>query len=128
MIKRILVLSSLVVFNASFASDTTSSMSLVSTSNHLTVAALNDVKGMFNVRELHDMGSSGVQQIDYVVDCANETLALAGFAVINSKARLTGYSSSPSTLAFYKPAIEHDQNIASTVCKKLVTLNNIKAQ
>jgi len=52
----------------------------------------NHKKGLFNVRELHDMGSSGVQQIDYLVNCTNQTLALTGFAVITSRGRLTSFA------------------------------------
>ncbi|MFZ4473536.1 MAG: hypothetical protein ACOYOX_12265, partial [Limnohabitans sp.] len=34
--------------------------------------------GLANVREFHDMGKSGVQQIDYVVNCSNQTMAMSG--------------------------------------------------
>lgn len=125
---KLIVLTALALTHAAFAADTGSSMSLASTPNHLTIAAINDEKGMFSVRELHDMGTSGVQQIDYVVNCANQTLALAGFAVVNSKARLISNANSSSTLSFYKPAIEHDQAITSNVCKKLVTMNTVVVQ
>ena len=128
MISKLFVLTGLVLANVAFAADTTSGISLASTPNHLTVATINDDKGMFSVRELHDMGTSGVQQIDYVVNCANQTLALAGFAVVNSKARLTSNAKSSSVLSFYKPVIEHDQKIASNVCNKLVTMNNVVTQ
>jgi hypothetical protein len=53
---------------------------IVSTQNQLTIAAINNQKELFSVRELHNMGASGVQEIDYVVNCSNQTLALSGFA------------------------------------------------
>jgi len=76
------------------------------------------------------MGSSGAQQIDYVVNCSNQTLALAGFAVMTSKGRLTSNSPAPTSdnLSFYKSMIEHDQKITSIVCKNLVTLNTSTAK
>lgn len=124
MIKKIALLTGLILTNTAFATDT------ATLHNHLTIAAIDQQKGLFNVRELHDMGSSGVQQIDYVVNCSNQTLALAGFAVMTAKGRLT--SNSPTTtyatLSFYKPMIEHDQRIASNVCKNLVTMNTAVSQ
>jgi len=95
----------------------------------LIIAVIDQQKGLFNARELHDMGPSGVQQIDYVVNCSNQTLALAGFAVMTSKGRLTSNAppTTSSTLSFYKPVIEHDQRIASNVCGNLLTLNTSTA-
>lgn len=92
----------------------------------LTIAAINNQKGLFNVRELHHMGVSGFQEIDYVVNCSNQTIALAGFALITEKGRLTSNESvSKSTsLSFYKPLIDHDQKIANSVCNNQVTLNS----
>jgi hypothetical protein len=106
--------------NTAFATDT------AAIHNHLTIAAIDQQKGLFNVRELHDMGSSGVQQIDYVVNCSNQTLALAGFGVMTSKGRLTSNSlaATSANLSFYKPMIEHDQKITINVCKNLVTLTS----
>ena len=39
--------------------------------------ATNDFKGYNKIREFHEMGTSGVQQIDYVVNCSNGTMAMA---------------------------------------------------
>jgi len=92
----------------------------------LSIAAIDKQKGLFNVRELHDMGKSGVQQIDYVVDCSNRTLALTGFAVLTAQGRLTSNmpTASSDSPSFYKPVIEHDQRIATSVCGNLITMNN----
>ena len=83
-------------------------------------------QGLTNVREFHDMGASGVQQIDYVVNCANQTMAMSSFQI------LTGPDSKPAgfvaskrqKLSFYVPAIDHDKKIASNTCNKLVAMNN----
>jgi hypothetical protein len=124
MITKFALLTGLILSNTAFATET------AATQNHLTIAAIDQQKGMFNVRELHDMGSSGVQQIDYVVNCSNQTLALAGFAVLTSQGRLipNAPSTTAATLSFYKPMIEHDQRIASNVCNNLVTMNSAVAQ
>lgn len=119
MITKFVFLTGLILTNTAFATDT------AAIHNPLTIAAIDQQKGLFNVRELHDMGSSGVQQIDYVVNCSNQTLALAGFAVMTSKGLLTSNAppTTSSTLSFYKPVIEHDQRIASNVCGNLLTMN-----
>lgn len=49
-------------------------------------AALDRAQGVTQVREFHDMGASGVQQIDYVVNCSNQTMAMSGFKFILPKA------------------------------------------
>jgi hypothetical protein len=123
MITKFVLLTGLILTNTAFANDA------AALHNHLTIAAIDQQKGLFNARELHDMGSSGVQQIDYVVNCSNQTLALAGFAVMTSKGRLTSNAppTTSSTLSFYKPVIEHDQRIASNVCGNLLTLNTSAA-
>jgi hypothetical protein len=124
MMTKFALLTGLILINTAFAAETPA------VTNGLTIAAIEQQKGLFNVRELHDMVSSGVQQIEYVVNCSNQTLALAGFAVITSKGRLTSNTSptTSATLSFYKPMIEHDQRIASNVCKNLVTLNTAVSQ
>jgi len=123
MITKFALLTGLILTNTAFANDA------AALHNHLTIAAIDQQKGLFNARELHDMGSSGVQQIDYVVNCSNQTLALAGFAVMTSKGRLTSNAppTTSSTLSFYKPVIEHDQRIASNICGNLLTLNTSAA-
>ena len=82
--------------------------------------------GLANVREFHDMGNSGVQQIDYVVNCTNQTMAMSGFQI------LVGYDSAPlgdktpktQPLSFYKPVIDHDMKIASNACGNQMAFNN----
>jgi len=82
--------------------------------------------GLANVREFHDMGKSGVQQIDYVVNCKSQTMAMSSFQI------LLGYDSeslvyvSPETqpLSFYKPVIAHDLKIASNACGNQLAFNN----
>ena len=83
--------------------------------------------GLANVREFHDMGKSGVQQIDYVVNCSNQTMAMSGFQI------LVGHDSAPlgnktpitQTLSFYKPVIDHDLKIASNACGNQLAFNNV---
>jgi hypothetical protein len=83
--------------------------------------------GLANVREFHDMGKSGVQQIDYVVNCSNQTMAMSGFRI------LVGYDSAPlgyvapktQPLSFYKPVIDHDLKIASNACGNQSAFNNL---
>ena len=120
MITKFALLTGLILTNTAFGTETPAFNS------GLTIAVIDQQKGLFNVRELHDMGSSGVQQIDYVVNCANQTMALTGFSVITSKGRLTSVATATTspTLSFYKPLIEHDQRIASSVCGNLVTMNS----
>jgi len=82
--------------------------------------------GLANVREFHDMGKSGVQQIDYVVNCNNQTMAMSGFQI------LVGYDFAPlghvaaktQPLSFYKPVIDHDLKIASNACGNQLAFNN----
>ena len=83
--------------------------------------------GLANVREFHDMGKSGVQQIDYVVNCTNQTMAMSGFQI------LVGYDSVPlgdktsknQSMSFYKPVIDHDLKIASNACGNQLAFNNV---
>ena len=120
MISKVVIITSIVLTNAVFAAD------LIKNQNRLTVAAINEQKDLFNVRELHDMGASGIQQIDYVVNCADQRMALAGFSVINTQGQMktTFPLVSNTTVSFYKPAIDHDQKITNNVCKNLMTLNS----
>ena len=83
-------------------------------------------QGLTNVREFHDMGASGVQQIDYVVNCANQTMALSGFQILTGPDSKPAGFVTPKTqkLSFYTPAIDHDKKIASNTCNKFVAMNN----
>jgi hypothetical protein len=127
------LLACLVVSSATFAatSNATSSFDkdpdilLASNDKTWSYAAYNP-NGLANVREFHDMGKSGVQQIDYVVNCKSQTMAMSGFQV------LVGYDSAPlgyvapktQSLSFYKPVIDHDLKIASNACGNQLAFNN----
>ena len=110
--------------NSAVVSDKDHAVMLTSSKDTWSVVALNNQQGLTKVREFHDMGASGVQQIDYVVNCAEHTLAMAGFTVLTEKGPLPLNSVSPtfSQLAFYKPAIEHDTNITNNVCEKRIAM------
>jgi len=84
-------------------------------------------QALVSVREFHDMGQSGVQQIDYLVNCNNQTMAMVSFQVLKGfEIASVGYVA-PKTqqLNFYKPVIDHDLKIASNVCEKQVALNSL---
>jgi len=121
---------------SSFASAATSTMPshiekdsdilLASNDKTWSYASFNS-QALVNVREFHDMGLSGVQQIDYLVNCSNQTMAMVGFQVLKGyDIASVGYLA-PKTqqLSFYKPVIDHDLNIASNVCEKQVAMNSL---
>ena len=126
MISKFVVLTTLTLSNTAFASESIQSIHQDSTQDTLVVFAINEKIGTFHVRDSHDMGISGVQQIDYIVNCENKTMALVNFAVQTAKGRLT--SNKPedhsADITFYKPKYEHDQRISNNVCNKLVTFNS----
>ncbi|MCE2859677.1 MAG: hypothetical protein LW731_07515 [Oxalobacteraceae bacterium] len=67
------------------------------------------------------IGAVGVQQIDYVVNCVNKSVALAGFQVLKSSDDLpAGPLAVPSydDLSFYIPKLDIDRNVADTACDK----------
>lgn len=90
------------------------------------LAAATNPQGLTNVREFHYMGVSGIQQIDYVVNCANQTMAMAGFQILTGLAIKPAGFVAPNTqnLSFYSPVIDHDKQIASNTCNKQVAMNN----
>lgn len=117
MVKNLAPIIVSLVVSMTFAAD-------VSTLNDsLTVAVISQQKGMFKVREKHDMGESGVQEIDYVVNCSNHSMALAAFSVVTTKSRITthGPVSNLDALSFYQPILEHDQKITRRVCANQVS-------
>jgi hypothetical protein len=83
--------------------------------------------GLANVREFHDMGKSGLQQIDYVVNCTNLTMAMSGFQILlgYDTAPLGDKTSKTQSLSFYKPVIGHDLKIASNACGHQLASNNV---
>lgn len=86
--------------------------------NTWSVAAFDSKKNLAKLREFHDAGERGVQQIDYVVSCANGQLALAGFHLLTADAYKADRAAQPTyaDLAFYQPVIQHDINIVDNVC------------
>jgi hypothetical protein len=119
------VLTALTLSNTAFSSESIQSIHHDSTQGTLAVFAINEKIGTFHVRESYDMGISGVQQIDYIIDCENKTMALVNFAVQTTKVRLTSNKTEDDSadIIFYLPKYEHDQRISNNVCNKLVTLN-----
>jgi hypothetical protein len=75
-------------------------------------------KGLSKVREFHDMGAAGVQQIDYVVNCTTGKLALASFKVLTAMSSDVGQAAEPTigSVSYYKPVIQHDMKILENVC------------
>ena len=88
-------------------------------------AVSDSAQGVTKAREFHDMGASGVQQIDYVVNCGNQTMAMSGFQVHTAQGSLSPKESigAGRVLNFYTPVIEHDKQIAANVCGKMMALN-----
>jgi hypothetical protein len=96
-------------------------MMVATSGNSWTVISMENSKHMSKVRKFFDMGASGVQQIDYVVNCANKSVALAAFQVLKPSENLpSGPMNVPSydDLSFYKPKLEIDRNVANTACDK----------
>ena len=136
MVRYFALLTGLIMANVTFAatqdnsavvSDKENTVMLTSNKNTWAVVALNEKQGMTKVREFHDMGASGVQQIDYVVNCENQTLALAGFTVLTEKGPLPARATKAavSDLTFYKPVLEHDKSIAGNICEKRMAMNGV---
>ena len=102
------------------------SILLASNNTTWSFVAPSSSQGLTNVREFHDMGASGVQQIDYVVNCANQTMAMSGFQILKGPGiEPVGFVAPKiQKLSFYKPAIDHDKQIASNTCNKQVAMNS----
>ena len=114
--------------DSAIVSDKDASYMVATNQTTWSVVAMNNAKGLTKVREFHDMGNSGVQQIDYVVNCADQTLALADFSVLTANGRLpvAAKETSFSQLSFYKPVIDHDRNITNNTCDKRMAMNATK--
>jgi hypothetical protein len=133
MFNKIALITGLLLSNVAFAgndnsaivSDKEGAYMVASSKDTWSVVAANNTKGLTKVREFHDMGQSGVQQIDYVVNCADQTLALADFTVLTSTGRLpvVAKETSFADLSFYKPLIDHDRAIANNACDKRMAMN-----
>jgi len=136
MYKKIAFIAVIACANMAFATDSDKNAVVTAKDNAVMIAtakdswsmvAMNNNNGMTKIREFHEMGDSGVQQIDYVVNCSNQTMALAGFAVLTSAGRIPASDVVPSfsELSFYKPVISHDQNIANNVCENRMASNGM---
>jgi len=97
--------------------------------NNWAVVARNSVNGKTKMREFYDMGNLGVQQIDYVVSCADQKLSLADFKVVTTMSSKADNASSKnmSDLTFYTPYIQHDVNLVSKVCSDQMLTRSAKA-
>ena len=129
MFRTLLAVSSLLVATASMAAGAdqqTTSMDnepavVAAAGNSWTVISMENSKKMSKVRKFFDMGANGVQQIDYVVNCANKSVALAGFQVLKSSENLPSGPmnvASYDDLSFYTPKLDIDRNVANTACDK----------
>jgi hypothetical protein len=126
-----LIASSTVLANASDEQATISAnepvITLAASNNSWTVISMESNRGISKVRKFFDMGASGVQQIDYVVNCANNSVALAGFSILKSSENVpAGPMASPSydDLSFYTPKLDIDRNVANTACDKRLAMSN----
>jgi hypothetical protein len=96
-------------------------MAVAAVGKSWTVISMENSKQMAKVRKFFDMGANGVQQIDYVVNCTNKTVALADFQVLQSSENVPSGPlavSSYDALSFYKPKLDIDRNVANTACDK----------
>ena len=130
MIRTLLIVTSLFVANVATATASAEQVTigdnepviLVATSgSSWTVISLENSKHMSKVRKFFDMGANGVQQIDYVVNCTNKAVALAGFQILKPSDDVPASPMAvPSydDLTFYMPKLEIDRNVANTACDK----------
>jgi hypothetical protein len=133
-ILSILLLSSSVVFaapatNSAAIADGEKIASLDISNNNWAIVANNSINGKTKLREFYDMGDLGIQQIDYVVSCADQKLSLAGFKVLTAMSSKDDNNSSKNIadLSFYTPVIQHDINIVSKVCSDQMLTRSAKA-
>ncbi len=127
MLNKIVFSAILISSSAAFAANTNNTVVISDSENVATftvadkywaVVATNQVNGMTKMREFYDMGTLGLQQIDYVVNCADQKLAMAGFAVIPTMSAKFDCPNNRSYAdqSFYTPVIHHDKNIVDNVC------------
>jgi hypothetical protein len=104
--------------NAAIISDKEEVITVAVADNTWAVVATNSNKGLTKLREFHDMGDAGVQQIDYVVNCSNRKLSMADFKVLKGMAtqNTSNTEREVGQLSFYQPVIQHDINIVDNVC------------
>ena len=115
--------------NAAIISDKDEVITVAVADNTWAVVATNSIKGLTKLREFHDMGDAGVQQIGYVVNCSNRKLSMANFQVLTEmNAKPTeAVDRSMAELKFYQPVIQHDINIVDNVCGGRLAMNKVRA-
>ena len=138
MFNKVILSILLVSSNAVFAATATNSAAIADgekvatldiSMNNWAIVGNNSINGKTKLREFYDMGDLGVQQIDYVVSCADQKLSLAGFKVLttmSSKSDDAG-NKNIADLSFYTPVIQHDINIVSKVCSDQMLTRSAKA-
>ena len=138
MLNKIAFTAILISSSAAFAATTNNAVVISDNDNVATftvadkywaIVATNQINGMTKMREFYDMGSSGVQQIDYVVSCADQKLSLVDFKVLTSMSSKSEDASNKNIadLSFYTPVIQHDINIVSKVCSDQMLTRSAKA-
>jgi hypothetical protein len=138
MFNKVILSILLVTTSAVFAAPATNSAAITDgekvamldiSNNNWAIVANNSINGKIKLREFYDMGNLGVQQIDYVVSCADQKLSLAGFKVLTGMSSKTDNQSEKNIadLTFYTPYIQHDINIVSKVCSDEMLTRSAKA-
>ena len=138
MFNKVILTLLLATSSAAFAAPATNSAAIVDgekvaaldiSINNWAIVANNSINGKTKIREFYDMGNLGVQQIDYVVSCADQKLSLAGFKVLTGMSSKTDNQSEKNIadLTFYTPYIQHDINIVSKVCSDEMLTRSAKA-
>ena len=112
MLLRIIFIAFVAIANISLATST----QLIE--DPLSISPISHQSAMFSALELHDMGDLGTQEIQYVVNCKNQTMSLTGFAVITPSGRVTSNdtNANSNSISFYKPTYEHDVRILHQAC------------
>lgn len=137
MIKNILLVSSILVANTAMATsfgeqatitDNESVILISGTGNNWTKIAQDNTYQMAKVRKFFDLGANGAQQIDYVINCSDKSVALAGFQVFKTADQAPSHTAvvpSFDDLSFYKPVMEIDRNAANTACDQRLALSSV---
>jgi hypothetical protein len=138
MLNKIVIAAAFISSSAAFAASSNNTV-VISDNENVTIvadagknwaiAATSQINGLVKMREFYDMGALGVQQIDYVVNCADQKLSLAGFTVLPTT---VAQSEKPNDrtyadLSFYTPVIQHDKNILNNVCGGNFVVRNAQA-
>jgi hypothetical protein len=103
------------------SSDTGDVTKVVVTKNNWIIVEVNAFNGIKRLRDFHDIGAPGLQQIDYAVNCADQKLALLEFAIVqnvNTESHFFKKNRKITELSFYRPVTHHDKNIVETVCHR----------